>query len=180
MDAVDVRRRSSTATEARGGDKLDVLELQRVHEGSWSVGASSSSWRGAVGAARRVAVVGAPGRRGVGQGHGGPGKGLARRSQVTRERGGARARLHSAGQRGSERRGEDMGKPAGTSWRSRARHGRHCRVPDDWMLQTQRSWYYGAHQIKANTNKQEIINVATLCRIKFSENKKCSRCSMKC
>ena len=65
-----------------------MLELQRVHEGSWSVGASSSSWRGAVGAARRVAVVGAPGRRGLGQGHGGPGKGLARRSQVPRGRGG--------------------------------------------------------------------------------------------
>ena len=73
-----------------GGDKLDELEAQEEHEGSWSVGASSSSWRGAVGAARRVAVVSAPGRRGVGQGHGGPGQGLARQSQVPQGRGGAR------------------------------------------------------------------------------------------
>ena len=71
---------------------------------------------------------------------------------------------------GRGRGGEDMDKPAGTSWRSRARHGRNWRVPDNLLLQTQNYLYYGVHKINTNTTKQESIKEEILYRIRFLEN----------
>ena len=118
-------------------------------------------------AVRRLVVVGGEVSS---WGCAGPGQGWLAGATCSEGRGRARLRRRSTGQRGSERRGEDMGKPADTSWRSRARHGRNWRVPDNLLLQTQNYLYYGVHKINTNTTKQESIKEEILYRIRFLEN----------